>query len=61
MIQVLHARIVCYAPGDFGIMYEFSNGSIGGRSVGSLDEAIHEVARFNKGHAADVSPHSPRA
>jgi len=46
MITVTMARIVCYAPGDFGVLYEFSDGGIGGRPVGNLGEAEREVARI---------------
>jgi hypothetical protein len=37
----------CYAPNDFGIVYQFSDGGIGGRSIGSFDEAVQEVNRIN--------------
>jgi hypothetical protein len=52
IITIIEARIVCYAPNDFGIMYQFSDGGIGGRSIGSFDEALEEVNRINGGSAA---------
>ena len=47
MITIIKAHLECYAPDDFGIIYQFSDGGIGGRSIGSFDEAVQEVKRIN--------------
>ena len=47
MITIIEAHMVCYGPDDFGIMYTFSDGGIGGRSIGSFDEALQELNSIN--------------
>ena len=47
MITIIKAHLECYASDDFGIIYQFSDGGIGGRSIGSFDEAVQEVKRIN--------------
>jgi hypothetical protein len=46
MITIIEAHIESYAPNDHGIVYRFSDGGIGGRSIRGFDEAVQEVSRI---------------
>jgi hypothetical protein len=47
MITIIEAYLECYAPNDYGMIYRFSDGGIGGRSIRSFDEAVREANRIN--------------
>jgi hypothetical protein len=52
MSEIVRARLVLYAPGEYGLMYDHSDGGISGRFVENIDDAIQEIAKYNRKSAA---------
>jgi hypothetical protein len=56
MMPIVRASIVCYSPDNYGIMYEYEDGSIGGCKVGVMADAVREVTRINAERLLGVGP-----